>query len=210
MSAQPSYQNDRAEEYARWRRRDHDNIEAMQNLVVAQIAEESGVEMPPNVRHLVSALQGSHGGGEVAYEEFSRSYQAIGAQLQFKGTKDAVEQRVRRWIADLLSWQRETQVELFSVVKGGDIIGTRPDGSPIRKATTFIDNLLPNTDEAVQRARASDLWRGNPQKGIKPHPGRALEAQVEWLRKELPVIKPEAEGEPAAKKTPTPLPVDEY
>lgn len=77
--AQPSYQNSKAEEFARWRRRDHANIEAVQNLVIAQIAEETGVEMPPNVRHLISALQGSHGGGEVAYEEFSRDYLTIAA-----------------------------------------------------------------------------------------------------------------------------------
>ncbi len=52
MSAQPSYQNTKAEERARWRRRDHVNIEAMQNLVIARVAAETGVETPPNVRHL--------------------------------------------------------------------------------------------------------------------------------------------------------------
>lgn len=52
-----SYKNTKPEEYARRRRRDHANIEAMQNLVIARVACESGVEMPPNVRHLISALQ---------------------------------------------------------------------------------------------------------------------------------------------------------
>jgi len=185
MSAQPSYQNSKDEEYARWRRRDHANIEAMQNLVIARIARETGVEMPPNVRHLVSALQGAHGGGE------------------------AIRQRVRRWVDDLLAWQRAAGVELFSVVKGGDVIGTNPDGSPIRKTTVFVDNLKPRADEAVQRARTSELWRGNPQKGIRAHPGKALAAQVEWLRKELPVLKPEPEAE-GVRKAPLKLPVGEY
>lgn len=113
MSAAHAYQNDKAEEYARWRRRDHANIEAMQNLVIARIAEESGVEMPPNVRALISALQGAHGGGSVAYEPFSRDYLTIGAQLQFTGTSEAVRQRVRRWVDDLLRWQRDAGRELF-------------------------------------------------------------------------------------------------
>jgi hypothetical protein len=210
MSAQPSthaYKNDKAEEYARWRRRDHANIEAMQNLVIAGIAEESGVEMPPNVRLLISALQGAHGGGEVAYEPFERSYQSIGAQLQFNGTGDAIEARVRRWVNDLLSWQDAALVELFSVVKGGQIIGNRPDGTPIRKATTFIDHLQPKADAAVQRARASEQWKGSAAKGIKPHPGLALAAQVEWLKKELPKLKPKADDTP---KTHTKQPVAEY
>ena len=38
-----SYKNSKPEEYARWRRRDHANIEAIQNLVIARVAEESGV-----------------------------------------------------------------------------------------------------------------------------------------------------------------------
>ncbi|MDQ3687726.1 MAG: bifunctional DNA primase/polymerase [Acidobacteriota bacterium] len=209
MSAQPSYKNDKAEDYARWRRRDHANIEAMQNLVIAGIAEESGVEMPPNVRLLISALQGAHGGGEVAYEPFERSYQSIGAQLQFTGTGDAIEARVRRWVNDLLSWQDAALVELFSVVKGGQIIGNRPDGTPIRKATTFIDHLQPKADEAVQRARASEQWKGSPAKGIKPHPGLALAAQVEWLKKELPKLKPKA-ADAGTSKTHTKQPVAEY
>jgi hypothetical protein len=209
MSAKPSYKNEKAEEYARWRRRDHANIEAMQNLVIAGIAEESGVEMPPNVRLLVSALQGAHGGGEVAYEPFERSYLSIGAQLQFTGTADAIEARVRRWVNDLLSWQDGVLVELFSVVKGGQIIGSNPDGTPIRKATTFIDNLQPKADEAVQRARASEQWKGNPAKGIKPHPGLALAAQVEWLKKELPKLKPKA-ADDGTPPTHTPQPPGEY
>lgn len=116
--------------------------------------------------------------------------------------------RVRRWIDDLLRWQRETCVELFSVVKGGAIIGQRPDGTPMRKATVFVDQIKPLADEAVQRARASDLWRGNPQKGIKPHPGKALAAQVEWLRKVLPTRAPEPG--PAAQPSPSKMPAGEY
>lgn len=209
MSAQPPYRNTKAEEYARWRRRDHANIEAMQNLAIARIAEQSGVEMPPNVRHLISALQGAHGGGEVAFEEFSRDYLTIGRQLQFTGSEEAIRQRVRRWIDDLLRWQRETTFELFSVVKGGDIIGTRPDGTPIRKATLFIDNLKPHSDDAVQRARSSELWRGDAQKGIKAHPGKALDAQIESLLKALPRIKPEPGGE-GEKRESTRMPAGEY
>jgi len=199
MSAQPSYQNDKAEEYARWRRRDHANIESVQNLAIAGIAEESGVEMPPNVRHLVSAIQGAHGGGEVAYEEFARDYLSIGKQLQFSGTDEAVRARVRRWVDDLISWQHAGGYELFAVHKGGGVIGYRPDGSPIRKKTVFIDQLKPKADEAVQRARKADEW--------KRHPGKALEAQVASLLKTLPRIKPEKEKE---KGEGARLPLDKY
>jgi len=210
MSAQSSYRNTKAEEYARWRRRDHANIEAMQNLVVARISEESGIEMPSNVRCLVSALQGAHGGGEVAFEPFERSYLTLGAQLQFKGNDDAIKQRVRRWVDELLKWQLDTGFEWFSIVKGGDIIGTHPDGTPIRKLTVFIDNIKPHADDAVQRARASELWKGNAQKRIKPHPGKALTAQVESLLKALPKIK--AEPKPAGEegKTTTKQGAGEY
>lgn len=203
MSRQPSNRNSKAEEYGRWRRRDHANIEAMQNLAVARIAAASSVEMPPNVRHLISALQGAHGGGEQAFEEFARDYLSVGTQLQFRGTDEAIRARVRRWVDDLLAWQRDTGVELFSVVKGGDIIGHQPDGTPIRSKTVFVDNLKPYADEAVQRARASELWRGNREKGIRPHPGKALAAQVEWLVKALPKLKPASnsdEGEKGSSK----------
>lgn len=196
----PGYQNSKEEERARWRRRDHANIEAVQNLAVARIAGQTGVEMPPNVRHLLSALQGAHGGGEVAFEPFSRDYLSIGRQLQFAGTEEAVRQRVRRWVDDLLGWQTGTGFELFSVVKGGEITGQRPDGTPIRRATTFIDNLKPHADDAVQRARRSETWRGNAQKGIRPHPGRAIEAEVEALLKALPRIKPEPDGGDSGEK----------
>ncbi len=209
MSASHAYQNTKAEEYARWRRRDHANIEAMQNLIIARIAEETGVEMPPNVRHLISALQGVHGGGSVAYEPFSRDYLTIGAQLQFTGTDEAIRQRVRRWVDDLLNWQATTGFELFDVVKGGEIIGNHADGTPKRKPTTIIDNLKPKADEAAQRARASDLWRGNEQKGLKAHPGKALAAEVERLKKELPRTRPLKEDERPSKST-TPLPAGEY
>lgn len=208
MSAQPSphYQNNREEEYARWRRRDHSNIEAMQNLAIAEIAkekstEEDSAEMPPNVRHMISALQGSHGGGEVAFEEFSRDYLTIGKQLQFTGTEDAIRARVRRWIDDLDSWQFAVGFELFTVRKGGQVIGTRPDGSPIRKATVFIDHLKPKADEAVQRARRAPLW--------KEHPGRALEEQVEWLKSELPKLGAKEESGKGGKST-TRQPLHEY
>ena len=180
MSTQPSYQNDKAEEYARWRRRDHANIEAMQNLCIARIAADTGVEMPPNVRHLISAIQGAHGGGEVAYEEFARDYLSIGKQLQFTGTDEAVRARVRRWVDDLISWQHACGYEMFAIHKGGDVIGYRSDGSPIRKKTVFIDQLKPKADEAVHLARKSDEW--------KRHPGKALEAQVASLLKNLPKI----------------------
>jgi hypothetical protein len=205
-TAKSGYSNSKAEEYARWRRRDHANIEAMQNLAVSAIAQETEIEMPPNVRHLISALQGAHGGGEVAYEPFERDYLTVGRQLQFTGTQDAVRSRVRDWINALDAWQRAAGFELFSVVKGGEIIGQRPDGTPIRQKTRFIDNLKPKADEAVQRARQSETWRGDRQKGIKAHPGRALEEQVGWLVAELPRIKPaDEDGEGKEPKAPEPV-----
>ncbi len=199
MSAQPAYKNDKAEEYARWRRRDHANIEAMQNLCIARIAADTGVEMPPNVRHLISAIQGAHGGGEVAYEEFGRDYLSIGRQLQFSGTDEAVRARVRRWVDDLIAWQQAVGYELFAVRKGGEVIGYRPDGSPIRKKTIFIDQLKPKADAAVQSARKSDEWRR--------HPGKALDAQTDSLLKNLPKGSADKEKK---KKEGTPLPLDKY
>ena len=101
MSAQPSPKwKDKNEEFAFYRRRDHSNIEALQNLVIGEIARTALLEsmksnpeaentpdftMPPSVRHLVSALQGAHGGGRQLFEEFERDYLTIGAQLQFTG-----------------------------------------------------------------------------------------------------------------------------
>ncbi|MDQ3742881.1 MAG: hypothetical protein M3444_00575 [Acidobacteriota bacterium] len=71
---------DKSADFARFRRRDHANIESLQNLVIAEISrlaserERVGDEEPPvysmpaSVRHLISALQGSHGGGAVPFE----------------------------------------------------------------------------------------------------------------------------------------------
>ncbi len=195
MSAQPAYKNSKAEEYAFYRRRDHANIEAMQNIVIARLAERSGTEMPPNVRHLLSAIQGAHGGGQVPFEEFSRDYLSIGRQLQFTGNDDAIRQRVRRWVDELDAWQFTVGYQLLVIHRGGQVIGTRPDGSAIRKKTAFIDYLKPHADAGVQRAQKSDQWRGNKDEGIKPHPGKALEAQADSVIAELPKLgTPEESG----------------
>jgi hypothetical protein len=200
-SAQASYQNSRNEEYARWRRRDHANIEAMQNLVISRLSEEAGVEMPPNARHLISALQGAHGGGVVAFEEFERNYLTIGKQLQFTGTDDAIRSRVRDWLKALDSWQYAVGVCLFTIKPGGAVIGYRPDGTPIRKLTTFIDHLKPKTDDAVQRARLDSLWKENP--------GKALASQVAWLKGELPALGTKEESGGSGKDK-TRQPLDQY
>ena len=206
---------------ARYRRRDHANMEAMINLVVAGIAAQAraayvaanpDVERPPDfimlpkVRHLISALQGAHGGGALPFEEFTRDYLTIGAQLQFTGTDSAIRARVRNWIDALIAWQLLVGYELISIVKGGAIIGQEADGTPIRKGSTFIDNLKPHCDDGVMRARASDLWHGNEALDIKAHPGRALAAQVESVVKVLPRITAQ---ETDSQKT-GPLPLDKY
>ncbi len=131
-------------------------------------------------RHLIFALQGPHGGGHVPFEEFSRDYLTIGRQLQYTGTDDAIRSRVRRSINELDEWQYKVGFQLFVVIKGGRVIGNHPNGDPIREATSFIDHLKPHSDEGVQRARASSEWA--------KHPGRALEAQVDSVIKNLPTL----------------------
>jgi hypothetical protein len=218
--AQAAASTDRSADYARFRRRDHANIESLQNLVIAEIArrasERERVEgedgpdcsMPPNVRHLISALQGSHGGGAVAFEEFERDYLSIGRQLQFRGSDDAIRSRVRAWIQAFDEWQFSVGVQLFVIVPGGDLVRgeggavlTHPDGSPVRTKTKFIDYLKPRVDEGVQRARASAEW--------KRHPGRALEAQVASVVADLPTLGTRAESG-AERKPSTPLSVEVY
>ncbi len=191
MSAQPAtsrkshnYENDRAEQYARYRRRDHANLESMVNLIISAIAEETGIEMPPKCRHLLSAIQGAHGGGQVIEQEFERDYLTLAAQLQFSGSEDARRARVRDWLDALESWQTKNYL-LVTVIKGGKIIRFEADGTPIRTRTTFIDHLLPVADDAVMRARASVQWCGDAKEKIKAHPGLALAAQVEWAVKQL-------------------------
>src|SRR5688572_27643997 len=80
------------------RRRDHANIEAMQNLIIDAVTGETTYPMPPLVRNFISALQSSHGGGRVANEPFTRSHVRVASYMQFKGERDAKEQRVRRLI----------------------------------------------------------------------------------------------------------------
>jgi hypothetical protein len=164
-----TYQNDTDEKRASWRRRNHADIEAMQNLIVSAVAMQTGHEMPPKCRLLLSAIQGAHGGGSVVNEEFERSYLALADQLQFVGSDEARRARVRDWINALDEWQANTFL-LVAIKKGGEIIGYNEDGVPIRKATTFIDLVKPIADAAVVRARASAQWR--------VHPGKALAAQV--------------------------------
>jgi len=216
--AQAPSSPDRSADFARFRRRDHANIESLQNLVIAEIArrasEREGVEaapdfsMPASVRHLISALQGAHGGGAVPFEEFARDYLSIGRQLQFRGTDDAIRSRVRAWIDALDEWQFSVGVQLFVIVRGGDlvrdsagVVQTHPDGSPVRTKTKFIDYLKPRVDDGVLRARASALW--------KQHPGRALEAQVAAVIADLPALGTREESG-ACRKPSTPLSVDVY
>ncbi|MBA3765729.1 MAG: bifunctional DNA primase/polymerase [Acidobacteria bacterium] len=221
MSAQVQDAKQQAERYAQHRRRNHANIEAMENHVIADIVRLAAeafmaanpgddrtlaeimaeFEMPPRVRHLISALQGSHGGGLVPFEEFSRDYLTIGRQLQYAGTDDAIRSRVRRSIDELQEWQYKVSVQLFVIVKGGQVIGRQPNGDPIRKSTSFIDYLKPHSDEGAMRARASSEWA--------KHPGRALEAQVDSVIKNLPALGTREESG-ADKKEPALQPVDVY
>lgn len=176
QAAQVVNEREREAQRAKWRRANHANIEAMQNLIVSAVAEETGEEMPQKVRLLISAIQGAHGGGQVVNEEFSRSYLALADQLQFTGTDEARRARVRDWINALEEWQRKTYL-LISVTKGGEIVGSDEGGEPLRAATKFIDLVKPIADEAVMRARNSALWR--------EHPGKALAAQVAWAVSQL-------------------------
>lgn len=209
MSAQPSHKNDRAEEFARWRRRDHANLEAIQNLVISRIAGETGVEMPPNVRHLISALQGSHGGGEVAYEEFSRDYLTIGRQLQFTGSEGAIRQRVRRWIETSCGGSVRRRSSCSASSRAATSSGSAPTARPSAKpqSSSTSSSRRPTRPSS---ARVSELWKGNPVRRIKPHPGKALAAQVEWLHKELPVLKPEPAREGESETGPAKMPAGEY
>jgi hypothetical protein len=173
---QHSNQRDVEAQRASWRRKNHAHIEAMQNLIISAIASGTGEEMPPKCRLLLSAIQGAHGGGEVINEEFSRSYLALAAQLQFTGTEDARRSRVRDWVDAFDDWQAKTYL-LVSVIKGGKIIGRAEGGDPVREATRFIDHVKPIADDAVMSARATAEWKVNP--------GRALAAQSARAVKQL-------------------------
>lgn len=215
--------------FARYRRRDHANIESLQNSVIAEIARRAhvkyisenpddenprGFEMPPDVRHLISALQGVHGGGAVPFEEFSRDYLSIAAQLQFRGSEEARRSRVRARIKALDDWQFSVGAELLHIEPGGKIVTDPatgraqiyPDGSPVRTKTVIIDYLKPRADEGVQRARLTPDGRLSPL--WKEHPGKALEAQVDSVIESLPKLGTRAES--GKVKTSKPLPVDVY
>lgn len=198
-TAQYSNQQDVEVKRAMYRRRNHADIEAMQNLIVSRIAEETEEEMPPKCRLLLSAIQGAHGGGVVVNEEFTRSYLALADQLQFTGNDEARRSRVRAWVNEFEEWQIKTYL-LVSILKGGKVIGEAPDGALIRDATQFVDQIKPVADDAVMRARASELWRGNKEKGIKSHPGKALAAQVPWAMRQLSrhpdYVEPDVEAAP--------------
>ncbi len=209
-----NYTNNDAERFAFYRRRDHANLEAMINLIIANIAEGAQFELSPKCRHLLSAIQGAHGGGEVVGVEFARDYLTIADQLQFTGTEEARRSRVRDWINAFEEWQTKTYL-LITVIKGGEIIKYKDDGTPIRTRTTFIDHVLPVADEAVQRARASVQWKGDKAQSIKAHPGLALAAQVEWAVKQLsrhPEYKApdDADGDDDTPKGSKTLSISEY
>jgi len=231
MSAPPLWKTDQ-ERFAFYRRRDHSNIEALQNFVIGEIARRAALEymkanpeaekppdftMPPNVRHLVSALQGAHGGGQQPFEEFERDYLTIGAQLQFTGQEATVRARVRDWVDALDEWQYAVGVQLFVICKGGALVFDErgkqklyaDSAIPVRTKTKFIDYLKPRVDEGVQRARFSEQWRGDAVKGIKPHPGLALVAQVAAVIESLPQLGSREESG-TEKKTRTKQPVVEY
>lgn len=217
MSRQPasSYQNNRAETYALYRRRDHANIEAMQNLMLDEIRQRTrceeyptGIDCPPRVRAFISALQSAHGGGRVINEPFQRKHLTVAAYLQFSGSVEAREARVRRLINSLEAYQNSTGYRLFHITRGGAPTGevTRA-GDLVYSATEYVDLLKPIADDAVQRARASEQWRGS--ETVKAHPGRALAAQAAWAVDQLPRIDM-PRGDDTPPSTPSPMPLDKY
>ncbi len=171
-----TYQNSQDEQRARWRRRDHANIEAMQNRIIQQVTEETGVMMPPKVRAFISALQSAHGGGEVIHEPFRRSHLTIAQYLHFTGAEAAKAARVRRLIQSLEDYQQQAGVMFFNVKRGGELV-VLEDGTQTHTTTEYIDLLKPIADAAVMKARESELWKKNP--------GKALDAQVEWAAPKL-------------------------
>lgn len=181
-----------------YRRRDHANIEAMQNLIIDAVTNETTHPMPPLVRNFLSALQSSHGGGKVANEPFTRSHVRVASYMQFKGDRATKEQRVRRLINRLEEHKRKTGYQFFLIKRGGEPVGVDERGNTIYSATEYTDFLKPVADAAVQRARASELWKRNP--------GDALAAQVGWAVEQLPRVdeRPEEKGEGSM------LPLAEY
>ncbi|HEX7998663.1 MAG TPA: bifunctional DNA primase/polymerase [Pyrinomonadaceae bacterium] len=180
------YQGSWNDKYAAQRRRDHANIEAMQNLIIQRITEETGIMMPPKVRAFISALQSAHGGGKVAGAPFTRSHLSIAQYLQFTGTDVAREARVRRLLNGLLDYQEQTGFQLFHVKRGGELV-TATDGTQTHTATEYTDKLKPVADAAVMLARESELW--------PKHPGAAMAAQVGWAMSKLVRFDPKAEDE---------------
>jgi hypothetical protein len=182
--------NPRDEEAARWRRRNHADIESMINLMLARIGEVTqfedfrGVNCPPRVRAFYSALHSAHGGGNVAREPFRRAHLTIAEYLQFEGSEVARVARVRRLLELTEAYQRASGFELVKITRGG--------GEEHRK-TEYVDFLVPVADEAVQRARSSETWKINP--------GRAKREQIDWALSRLPRVKlPEAELKESNKK----------
>jgi hypothetical protein len=115
---------------------------------------------------------------------------------------------VRSWVKALDDWQFSVGVELLHIQPGGEIVYgpdgkplTYPDGLPVRTKTKVIDYLKPKSDEGVQRARFTPLWKENP--------GRALEAQAGSVVGDLPALGTREESG-KEKKPSTPQPVDEY
>lgn len=180
------------------RRRSHANIEAMQNLIIDAVTGETTHPMPPLVRNYVSALQSSHGGGKVAREPFTRSHISVASYMQFKGARAAKEQRVRRLVNRLEDYQKKTGYLFILVKRGGEVVGYDERQNPIYSATSYTDFLKPIADDAVQRARSSELWKRNP--------GNALAAQVAWTLAQLPRV----DAPPDEKGKENMLPLSEY
>jgi len=220
MSATKLHFN-KTDDYARYRRRDHSNIEAMQNLILDRIVEESRLSDPegkghpysPILHDFISGLQSSHGGGEHAFETFSRSHLTIAKYLRFDGKPEAQEARIRNRIKAQDRWQKRVGYELFKITPGGQPLSVlRPDGSTYDgyTSTAYIDRLEPIADAAVMRARASDQWRGNAEKGIKAHPGLALAAQVDRAMEELKKVAGIAKETNDKKPEPARMPLTDY
>lgn len=222
------------EEYAFYRRRAHDHIEAMQDYVIARLAElaharfvtqaeAEGLDpatvivpaMPPKARQVVSALQGSHGGGAVPFEEFERDQLTLAALLGFSGQESARRSRVRDWLKTLDAWHYLVGARTFTIIPGGEIVGYRDDSSPICTKTKFIDHLLPNADAGVQRARlaldrAFAAWRANGSHGKKPNVGAYMAAEADRVIKQLPAVGTPAESGAKAPGETQPLALGEY
>ncbi|MDQ3258894.1 MAG: hypothetical protein M3R15_34365, partial [Acidobacteriota bacterium] len=176
----PNYQNNKADDFAFYRRRNFSNTQAMSGRILQAVGY-------PTKRHrdFICAIQSVQSGDDakIKHTPFRRAHLTLARYMQVSGSEENQRKFIYRETVTLRDFTKRSGVVLFHITPGNE-----------EASTEYIDYLTPAADEAMQRALSSPLWKTD-----KP---KAIDEAVSWAVEQLPRVDVEEEKERVTKTLP--------